>query len=193
MVCENHMFPRTIQYAATTLITLMLSGLSVLGADTGIKILTTLTTNQSGAVHAKSIFTRDGETNLVYKASTKSGIVQIRIHSFYHGGLLVGEFISTPDSSGFTVEAGSPYSMSFEFGPSQTVKSAVIGTKDGVMLDAFMATNSVFYPVESSTLRKANDVGSDVKQVLSPTNITNKTSDEFQREVQQLIEKREDH
>ena len=171
---------------------LILSCASALGADTSIKVVTTARTNETGAVSATNVFTRDGQTNLVLRTKTESGVVRTRIQRFYHGGSLVGEFISMPTSSGFSTEAGSPYSMAFEFGPDRAVKSAVIGTKDGTMLDAFMATNGIFYPVETLLLGKANDAGSDLKQLLSPTNITNTTPDEFQREVQQLIEKHKD-
>jgi hypothetical protein len=171
---------------------LILSCASALGADTGIQVSTTVRTNESGSVSIKDVFTRDGQTNLVRNTSTKSGVVRIRIHRFYHGGLLVGDFVATPDSSGFTTEAGSPYSVSFEFGPTKAVKSAVIGTKDGVILDAFMATNGVFYPADISLIRKANNVGSDVKQLLSPAHVTNTPPEEFRQEIEELIEKHKD-
>jgi hypothetical protein len=175
-----------------TFLILILSCASVLGADTGIQVYITVRTNDSGSVSTKEIFTRDGQTNLVRNTSTKSGVLRMRIHRFYYDGSLIGDFVATPDSSGFTTEAGSPYSVSFEFGPTQAVKSAVIGTKDGVILDAFMATNGVFYPADISLIRNANDVGSDVKQLLSPAHITNTSPEKFRQEVEELVEKHKD-
>jgi hypothetical protein len=178
-------------HAMKIFIVLILSCASVLGADTSIQVVTTVRTNQSGRVSTKDVFTRDGQTNLVRYTNTKAGAVQIRIHRFYHDGLLVGEFVAMPDSSGLTTEAGSKYSMSLEFGPSKEVKSAVIGT-NGVVVDAFMATNGVFYPADISLIRKANDIGGDVSKLLAPTHVTNTSPSEFQHEVERLIEKHKD-
>ena len=150
-----------------TFIVLILSCASVLGADAGIRVVTTTKTNaQNASINTKDTFTRDGQTNLVRNTKTTAGALQIRIHRFYHGGALVGDFVAMPDSSGCTTEANSPYSLSFEFGPSKDVKSAVIGTKDGVIVDAFTCTNGIFSPVEASLISKANSVGSEVRGVM---------------------------
>ena len=111
-------------------------------------------------------YARDAQTNLVRHTKTKAGIVQIRIHRFYHAGSLVGDYVAMRDSSGFTTEAGTPYSVSLECDASRNPKSVVIGAKDGVILDAFSYTNGVFSPVESSLLTKANSVGSEVRGVM---------------------------
>jgi hypothetical protein len=148
------------------LIALLLSCAPVFGADTDILVVTTVRTNESGSVSSKDVFTRAGQTNLVRNTSTKSGAVRIRVHRFYYRGSLVGDFVAMPESSGFTTEAGSPYSVSFEFDASHKPKSAVIGTKNGVILDAFGYTNGLFSPVESSLITKANSVGSEVRGVM---------------------------
>jgi hypothetical protein len=112
----------------------------------------------------------------------------MQMHRFYYRGLLVGEFVATPKSSGFTTEAGSPYSVSCEFGPSREVKSVVIGTKEGVILDAFMATNGVFYPADISTIQRWNDINGDVSKLLSPAHVTNTPPGQFRHDVEHLIE-----
>lgn len=150
-----------------TFIVFLLSCASALGADSGIQVVSTAKTNaQTASITTKDAFTRDGQTNLVRDTKTKAEVVQIRIHRFYRGGTLVGDFVAMPNSSGFTTEAGTPYSLSFEFDASKSVKSAVIGSKDGVVLDAFTCTNGVFSPVESSLITKANSVGSEVRGVI---------------------------
>jgi hypothetical protein len=155
-------------------IVFLLSCATVLGADTSIRVVTTVRTNESGSVSTKDVFTRDGQTNLVRNTSTKSGAVRIRVHRFYCQGSLVGDFVAMPESSGFTTEAGSPYSVGFEFDASHKPKLAVIGTKDGGILDAFSYTNGVFSPVDSSLLANANSVGSEVRGVMQELGKENK-------------------
>jgi hypothetical protein len=144
-------------------IVFLLSCASVFGADSGIRVVSTAKTNaESASITTNDFYTRDGQTNLVRHSKAKAGVVQIRIHRFYHAGALVGDHVAIPDSSGFTTEAGTPYSVSLECDASRNPKSVVIGTKDGVILDAFSYTNGVFSPVESALLTKANAAGSAV-------------------------------
>jgi hypothetical protein len=141
-----------------TILALILCCGAVLAADTNeILVVSTAKTNaQSGSVTTTDVYLRDGQTNLVRDTRTKAGAVQIQIQRFYHAGYLVSDFMTMPNSSGLSVEAGSPYAVSFEFWPSKEVRSAVIGTKDGVILDAFTCTNGVFYPDSNSHISKAN-------------------------------------
>ncbi|MGD0536779.1 MAG: hypothetical protein ABSC03_03935 [Verrucomicrobiota bacterium] len=168
------------------LLALVLSSAAVLATDTGIQVVSTVRTNKSGTLDTSDVFTREGQTNLVRFISAKPEAMQM--HRFYYRGLLVGEFVAAPKSSGFTTEAGSPYSVSCEFGPSREVKSVMIGTKEGVILDAFMATNGVFYPADISTIQKWNDINGDLSKLLLPAHVTNTTPGQFRHEVEQLIE-----
>ncbi len=148
-----------------TFIAMILSCAPAFGADTSIRVVTSAHTNADKvSISTRDVFTRNGQTNLVRNTETKAGSVEIRIHRFYHDGLLVGDYVAMPDSSGFTIYAGSPYSVTFEFWPSKEVRSAVIGTKAGMALDAFTFTNGVFFPVESTVIQKANTVGGDLRQ-----------------------------
>ena len=176
-----------------TFVILILSCASILDADTGLRVVTTAKTNaETASISTRNVFTRDGQTNLVRSTKTKAGVVQIRIHRFYHSGQLLGDFVAMPDSSGFTTEADSPYSVSFEFWPTKEVRSVVIGTKDGVALDAFTCTNGVFSPVASSVIQKANAVGSDMKQLFDPKHVRKTSPEDFVREAEGLIEKHKD-
>ena len=160
------------------------------GADTGIQVVSTSKTNaETASVYTTDVFTRNGQTNLVRRTKTKGGKLQIRIQRFYHDGALIGDYVAMRDSSGFTTEGGTPYSVSFEFWPSKEIRSAVIGTKDGVILDAFTCTNDVFSPVASSLIGKANAFGRDVSDLLSPAHVTNTPPEDFGREVEQFIKK----
>ncbi len=162
----------------------------VFGADSGVKVVSSTKNNpEAGSTHTEDVFTRDGKTNLVRGTLTKAGKLEIRTHRFYHDGSLVGVFIASPNSSGFTTEAGSSYSMSFEFDASKNVKSAAIGTKDGVGLDIFSCTNGVFSPVENSVLQKANAFGADMKRLFDPEHVDKISPERFGQEAQELIEK----
>ncbi len=145
-------------------IVFLLSCAAAFGADGDIRVVTTAKTNaETASITTKDFYTRDGHTNLVRHTKTKAGVVQIRIHRFYHAGSLVGDFVAMPDSSGFITEAGTPFSVSLESDASRNPKSVVIGTKDGVIMDAFSCTNGIFSPIESSLLTKANATGSQVR------------------------------
>jgi len=147
-----------------TFIVFILSCVSVLAADTDIRVVTTTKTNaETAIIYTTDVFTRAGQTNLVRVTRTMAGTVQIRIQKFFHGGVLIGDYIATKDSSGSTTEAGIPYSVSFEFGHSNELRSAVIGTKDGVILDAFSCTNGLLYPMEAIRIQQANELlGTDI-------------------------------
>jgi hypothetical protein len=168
-------------------IILILSCASILGADTDLHVVTTTKTNASGSVSTKDIFTRGGQTNLVRNTSAKDGVVQIRVHRFYHDDSLVGFMTTLPDSSSTTSEAGSSYSLDFEYGPSNQLKYVVLAGKDGGLADAFSCTNGLLLPVESYKLRNAAEIGTDAKELIS--NAQKNSPDEFNGKVERLIEK----
>jgi hypothetical protein len=176
-----------------TFIVFILSCASVFGADTGIRVVTTSKTNaESASIYTTDTFTRDGQTNLVRHTKSKAGELQIRIQRFYHAGVFIGDYVAMKDSSGFTTEAGVPYSVSFEFWPSKDIRSAVVGTKDGAILDAFTCTNGVFTPADISVITKANGITQDLRPLLSPSHVTNTTPQDFGREVEQFIQKHQE-
>ncbi|NGO40100.1 hypothetical protein G4L39_11955 [Limisphaera ngatamarikiensis] len=171
------------------LIVFLLLCASLLGAEGDVRVVTTVRTNDSGSVYTTEVFTRAGQTNLVRTTVTEAGAVQIRIHRFYHSGTPVAIFVAMPHSSGITTEAGSAYSLSFEFDASHKPTSAVIGTKDGVVLDLFRCTNGIFTPVEGAVIQKANAVIRDLKQLFDPEHVRKTSPEDFARAVQDLIEK----
>src|ERR1044071_9536125 len=106
-----------------TFIVFLLSCAAVFGADRGIHVVSVAKTNaENASITTKDFYTRDGLTNLVRHTKTKAGVVQIRIHRFYHAGNLLGDFVAMPDSSGLTTEAGTVYSVSMECGAAQASK-----------------------------------------------------------------------
>ncbi len=180
------------QFAMRMLLVLTLSCAPAFAANTDIRVITLAKTNaENASIYTTEIYARDNKTNLVRRTKTKAGTVQGRIHKFYHDGFLVGEYDAFGDSSGFSTEAGTPYAVTIEFWPSKDARSVVIGT-NGVILDAFMCTNGMFYPADISAIRKANDIGGDMSKLLSPANVTNTTPDEFRHDIEQSIKKHKD-
>lgn len=186
LITDKHR-PHEREDPMRALAVMILSCVSVLGADTDIHIVITTKTNASGSISTKDVFARGGQTNLVRNTTTKSGLVQIRIHRFYCDGSLVGYSTASLDSSSTTSEAGSSFSLDFEYGPSNQLKYVAIIGKDGLLRDAFACTNGVLIPVESSELQEAAKIGADAKELIS--NARKTSPEEFNRKVEQLIEK----
>ena len=176
-----------MQHAIKMFIALVLFCAPVLGADTGIRVVTTVRTNEPGSISTKDVFTRDGQTNLVRNTRTKEGKVQIRVHRLYHDGSLVGILTSSPDTSSATSEADSHYALDLEYGRSGVLKYATIFGGEGVLLDAFACTNGVLTPVPNPELSGAADVGTDAKKLMSHARQV--SPEQFRQEVDQMIEK----
>ena len=175
---------------ATVLAILISFNLSAKGEDLGIQTYTVCKTNsETKSIYKTEFFLRDGQTNLVRKTRIKAEVVQMTIQRFYHDGILIGDYVSMKDSSGFTTEAGNPFSVSFEFWPSKEIRSAVIGTKDGEILEAFSCTNGLFSPWKTSMINKANGITKDMAKLFSPANVTNTTPESFVKEVEEFIQK----
>jgi hypothetical protein len=149
-----------------TFIILILSCASIYGADTSIQVFTTTKTNLSGSIFKRDVFMRDGQTNLVGDTIIRDGKLEMPLYKFYHGGVLVGEYITMPDSSVFITEAGSPYSVIGKYWPSKGVSQAFICTKDRVVLDYFTATNGVFHPADSAAVRGANKMTTEMSKLI---------------------------
>jgi hypothetical protein len=128
-------------------------------------------------------------TNLVCRTNLKKGSIQIRIQQIYCGGKLLGEVEDDKANKvfGTYAEANRPYDLAFQFYPDKTLQSVSIGT-NGVLVDAFTCTNGVLFPLESSIIKKANEIGTGVKELLDPKNVRGKTPEEFGQQVQEFIE-----
>jgi hypothetical protein len=139
-----------------TIIACILTCLSVTAASTNdVQVFTAIDTNtQPGTLITLDTFTRAGQTNLVRDVRTKDGVFTMRSHTFYHGGMKVGGYVSHPTRSFSYSVAGAPYSMSFQYDASKHITSAFIASHSTI-LEAFGCTNGVFYPENSTVLHKA--------------------------------------
>lgn len=136
-------------------IVLFVSCMAVSAADTGVRVVTNLSTNaETKAVYLEETFTRDGQTNLVRQTKTEDGVVAGRIQKFYHGGEFVAVHLLVTRPAHMAREsfstAESSYSVSLDFSPAKAMERLFISKKKGNILDGFIATNGVLYPVSNS-------------------------------------------
>jgi hypothetical protein len=158
-------------------IALIVFCLPIFGADTDVQVVTTIQTNaERSLVFTQDVFTRNGQTNLMRTTLNKAGVLEVRTQRFYHEGVLVAEIATRPSSFSIETTARIPYEVSFDFfSPSNQLWNIAVWTNNNVMVDAFTRSNGVFYPVESSVLDRATDVGRHINALPSSTHSTNST------------------
>lgn len=145
---------------------LILSCVSALAADTNdVRIISTTDTHtQPGILITIDEFTRGGQTNLVCDTRTKDGTLLMRTQMFYHNGSLVGEYLTNNlysyNRSSIISVAGAPCSFSVSFDSSNRMSAIIMS--NAVMLESFSCTNGIFYPADSSSIAKINDMRKDV-------------------------------
>lgn len=135
----------------------ILSCITAIAADTGVHMTASTSTNaETGAVHLEETFTRNGQTNLVRKTTTKGGIVTGRIQRFYHDGEFVAVHLVVSKPAYMARESfsttGSSCSVNVDFSPTKEIERVIITRTKGNVVDGFTATNGVFYPVSNSDL-----------------------------------------
>lgn len=132
-----------------TLILYPLLCASALAADTGVQLVSAVTTtNRMGQV-TQETFTRGGQTNLVRWTMVEDGVVSL-VHEFYNHGDLAAIITGIPDPVSFDPMPGLPYQLIFNFGPSKDARCLHI---HGVGFhELYYATNGVFYPAPDSDL-----------------------------------------
>ena len=146
---------------------LMLSCASIFGADPSLQQLSLVKTN-SDVILTEDVFTRNGETNLIRNTLTRCGVFESRTQKFYQGGLLVGEHWNFPDSTGFLTEANIPYTMILRSSPSNNTSFAYICSADRIVIDYFIATNGVFWPVDTSAVQEARKMTTEIQKATAP-------------------------
>jgi hypothetical protein len=131
------------------IIIFILSGVSVFAADT-VRVVSSVSTNEAGAILTTDTFTRGGQTNLIRITKSEHGAVVFRSHQFCHHGERVAIFTWREGVQHFHSYPGSPYSADIEFLPSKDVRLVrLMGTG---WFDGFYYTNGVFTPAPDSDL-----------------------------------------
>jgi hypothetical protein len=139
-------------------IILLLSSVAVIASDTGVRVVSTVSTNaETGAIYTTETFMRDGQTNLVRVTKTTEGVVASRMQRFYHDGEFVAVHLSVSRPANMAREefttTESSYSVGLDFSPTKDIERLTITRKKGHVLDGFSATNGIFYPVSDADLQ----------------------------------------
>jgi hypothetical protein len=145
----------------------MLSCASIFAADPSLQQFSLVKTNND-VVLIEDVFTRNGETNLIRNTLTRNGAFESRTQKFYQRGLLVGEHWTFPDSSGFITEANLPYTMILRSSPSNHISFAYICSADRIVIDYFIATNGIFWPVDATAVQEARRLTTEVQKAITP-------------------------
>jgi hypothetical protein len=156
-----------------------------------IRAVTTTKTNlETQSVYTIDSYIRCGKTNLVSRTKFKEGSIQIRLQRIYRDGKLLGEVVNDEVNGvfGVSTEPNSPYSLDFQFARDKTLRSVSVGT-NRVLVDAFTCTNGILFPVESSNLEKANELGADLADLFAQRNVQGKSPEEFNQQVDRFIRK----
>lgn len=161
---------------------LFLSCASLFGADEGIQVFTTTKTN-SGVVLTQTIFMRDGQTNLVRSTLISQGRVDSPVHKFYHNGFLVGHISSMECFSVFAGAADCPYSLEASYRTNGGVWWAEICTKDGVVVDWFIATNGLFWPAPRSEVQNMSNMTAAISHIPRTNQPSTKNNAEMMRKL----------
>ena len=133
------------------LVILILSCASVFGADTGVQVSSSATTNaETGAILTTETFTRGGHTNLVRVTKVQSGAVVFRSQQLCHDGEPVALFSFRDGVQSFSTVPKSPNRVVVEYLPSKDVRCVMIFGRD--FIDGFYPTNGVYYPCPDSDL-----------------------------------------
>jgi hypothetical protein len=156
-----------------------------------IRILTITTTNvDTHTIRTKDICLRNGMTNLVRRANCKNGKLQIRVQQIYQNGALLGMIVDDKVNGvvGISAEQNCAHSLDFQFTRDRVLQTVTVST-NGVLVDGFACTNEALFPLESSTLKKANEVGADLTELLNSKNVRTNPPGMFMQRVEKLVEK----
>jgi hypothetical protein len=129
---------------------ILLSCVSALAADNGVRLVSSVATTNSLGIYTTETFTRGSQTNLVRVTGSQGGVVTYLSHQFYHHGHLVAVITGTPNPSSYDIADGLPCQISLRFAPSKDISSLHINSKD--LNERFDVTNGVFYPAPDSEL-----------------------------------------
>lgn len=127
----------------------LLSCLWASAADT-VRVVSIVTTNDTGAILTTDTFTRGGQTNLIRVTKIQNGAVVFRSQQFCHDGQPAAWFTLRDGVQSFHTLPNTPYHVDLEFLPSKEVRCVIV--RGGGFLDGFYPTNGLYYPCPDSDL-----------------------------------------
>ncbi len=158
-----------------------------------VQVITATKTNlETETVIVTDIYLRSGMTNLICRTESRNGR-QARNQKIYHEGALLGSVLETSGIVGMSTEPNPTYSLTFQFAADKTgqptaLQSATINS-NLFLVDAFVCTNGVLFPMETYKIRKAHEIDTGMEKIFDSKNLHSKSPEEIMRQTQELIEK----
>jgi hypothetical protein len=164
---------------------------SRIGAQDVQVIATTKTNLDTETVIVTDTYLRGGMTNLICRTESRNGR-QARDQKIYYEGVLLGSVLETSGIVGVSSEPNPTYSLTFQFaadkiGRPTALQSATINS-NYFLVDAFICTNGILFPMETSKIRKAREIDAGLGKIFDSKNLHSKSSEEIMRQTQELIE-----
>jgi hypothetical protein len=155
-------------------------------------IRTTLSarTNAANRVTTTETLTRGGITNLIRDTTVKDGKIILRRQRVFHGGMLALEMVEMDNGLTWVAQTGLTFRVGTHLTPDGKVDNVNLMGPNAVTLDHFTVTNGLLHPISTADMKKANEIGQDMKTLLDPENVRKNTKEEFLGQTLELIEKR---
>ena len=130
-------------------------------------------------------------TNLACRNEFREG-KQARIQKIYHEGVLLGKVDEANGLLGISTEPNPTYALTFQFAADKTLQptalqSATI-TSNYFLVDAFVCTNGVLFPMETSKIEKARGIDTKLEGIFDSKNLRSKSPEEVEQEMLELVE-----
>ncbi len=161
-----------------------------------IQVITTTKTNlETKTVIVTDTYMRSGKINLVCRNESRNGR-QARNQKVYHEGVLLGSVLEIDGIVGISTEPNPTYSLKFQFAADETLHptalQSVMIDSNYFLVDAFVCTNGVLFPMETSKIKKAHEIDAGMEKIFDSKNLRSKSPEEIIRESQELIETNKD-
>jgi len=161
---------------------------SVVAAD-DVEKKTTVTTNGQRVVTVDA-YTRAGATNLTVKTIVRLDEGKTyRIQNVYRNGKVALEITDLGYGIGYSVKSETDCSVGTHFTADGVLDNINLMNTNLMTLDHFTVTNGVLFPISSAEIKKANAVGTDIKEIFSDFRTGKAGRDEFLERAQGIVTK----
>jgi hypothetical protein len=171
----------------TTIILLALSASAAVADDIQTSVLAR--TNAANRVTRTETFTRGGITNLIRDTTVKGGKIILRRQRVYHNGMLALEMVDMDNGLTWVAQTGLTFNVGTHLTPDGKLDNVNLMGPGVVTLDHFPVTNGLLYPISTADIKKANEIGQDMKTLLDPENVRKSAKEDSLGQTLELIEK----
>lgn len=152
---------------------------------------TTCQTNGQRVV-TLDVYMRSGATNVTVKTIRRMDDSKIyRIQHVYRNGRVIMDVSDMGDGLIVSVKAQSECNAVSHFSPRGALVDVSLMDTNLLLLDHFVVTNGVLYPISSVDIHKANGAFADISELLDPANIKKSTPEEVSEQAVELMNKHE--